>query len=215
MPSHNLWASQNIFAGLSNIGFSKYGHIHCKILCSGPRRQPGRQVRGGTDLAHRHHVQCPWDFLGLIKISRTSLVRKNERYLAFSPAVLKRFSRCPICVFNFFLFTFSTSDEYQNKYTSRYYYSCRSRSRSTAVLVVPAVLVSTWSVKVLYWPWATGPPVIFPNSCLAGQLPGQLSIIFLKSCSRASSRASYIISIRLLGARSRAGQLLKASRVPL
>jgi hypothetical protein len=22
-----LWASQNIFAGLSNIGFSKYGHI--------------------------------------------------------------------------------------------------------------------------------------------------------------------------------------------
>ena len=68
---------------------------------------------------------------------------------------------------------------------------------------------------VLYWPSATGPPVIFPNSCLAGQLPGQLSIIFLKSCSRASSRASYLISFRILGASSRSGQLLKASRVPV
>ena len=67
--------------------------------------------------------------------------------------------------------------------------------------------------NVLYWPLATGPPVIFPNSCLAGQLPGQLSIIFLKSCSRASSRASYLISFRILGASSRSGQLLKASRV--
>ena len=47
----------------------------------------------------------------------------------------------------------------------------------------------------------------------AGQLPGQLSIIFLKSCSRASSRASYLISFRILGASSRSGQLLKASRV--
>ena len=49
----------------------------------------------------------------------------------------------------------------------------------------------------------------------AGQLPGQLSIIFLKSCSRASSRASYLISFRILGASSRSGQLLKASRVLL
>jgi hypothetical protein len=47
----------------------------------------------------------------------------------------------------------------------------------------------------------------------AGQVPGQLSIIFLKSCSRASSRPSYLISFRLLGASSRSGQLLKASRV--
>ena len=30
-------------------------------------------------------------------------------------------------------------------------------------------------------PW-TRPPVIFPNSCLAEELPGELSIIFLKSC---------------------------------
>jgi hypothetical protein len=29
-----LWASQNIFAGLSNIGFSKYGHILGKTLLS-------------------------------------------------------------------------------------------------------------------------------------------------------------------------------------
>jgi hypothetical protein len=66
---------------------------------------------------------------------------------------------------------------------------------------------------LLYWPLATGPPVIFPNSCLTSQLPSQLFIIFLKSCSRASSRASYLISFRILGASSRSGQLLKASRV--
>ena len=54
-----LWALQNIFAGLPNIGFSKYGHILGKTLCSGPRRQPGRQAHGGTVLAPRHHVRCP------------------------------------------------------------------------------------------------------------------------------------------------------------
>ena len=54
-----LWALENIFAGLLNIGFSKYGHILGKSLCSGPRRQPGRQAHGGTTLAPRHHVRCP------------------------------------------------------------------------------------------------------------------------------------------------------------
>jgi hypothetical protein len=83
-----LWASQNIFAGLPNIGFSKYGHILGKTLCSGPRRQPGWQAQGGTALAPRHHVRCPWDFLGL---ERTSLVRNNERYLAFPLAVSRAF----------------------------------------------------------------------------------------------------------------------------
>jgi hypothetical protein len=38
---------------------AKYGHILGKTLCSGPRRQPGRQAHGGTSLAARHHVRCP------------------------------------------------------------------------------------------------------------------------------------------------------------
>ena len=58
-PLAKLWASQNIFAGLPNIGFSKYGHILGKPLCSGPMRRPGRQAHGGTALARRHHVRCP------------------------------------------------------------------------------------------------------------------------------------------------------------
>jgi hypothetical protein len=86
-----LWVLQNIFTGLTNIGFSKYGHILGKTLCSGPRRRPGRQVHGGTSLAPRHHVRCPWDFLGLINTSRTSLVRNNERYSAFPPVVSQAF----------------------------------------------------------------------------------------------------------------------------
>jgi hypothetical protein len=69
----------------------KYGHILGKTLCSGPRSRPGRQAHGSTDLAPRHHVRCPWDFLGLVNTSRTSLVRNNERYLAFSLAVTEAF----------------------------------------------------------------------------------------------------------------------------
>jgi hypothetical protein len=42
-----LWTFQNIFAGLLLFEFSKYGHILGKTLCSGPRRQPGRQGHGG------------------------------------------------------------------------------------------------------------------------------------------------------------------------
>ena len=34
---------------------------------------------------------APWDFLGLINTSRTRIVRNNERYLAFSPAVSQAF----------------------------------------------------------------------------------------------------------------------------
>ena len=41
-----------------------------------------------------------------LTVSRTSLVRNNERYLAFYAAVLKRFSRCPICIPIFYFFTF-------------------------------------------------------------------------------------------------------------
>ncbi len=79
------------------LDFSKYGHILGQTICSGPRRRPGRQAHGGTGLAPRHHVRCPWDFLGLINTSRTSLVRNNERYSAFYPAVSQAFR-----------FTFST-----------------------------------------------------------------------------------------------------------
>jgi hypothetical protein len=86
-----LWASQNIFAGHFNFGFSKYGHIQGKPLCSGPGRRHGRQAHGSTCLAPRHHVRCPWDFLGLVNISMTSLVRNNERCSAFSPAVPQAF----------------------------------------------------------------------------------------------------------------------------
>ena len=86
-----LWASQNIFAGLLNIGLSKYGHILGKTLCSGPRRRPGRQAHGSIALAPRHHVRCPEDFLGLVNISTTSLVQNNERYLVFFPAFSEAF----------------------------------------------------------------------------------------------------------------------------
>jgi hypothetical protein len=72
---------------------AKYGHILGKTLCSGPRGQAGRQAHGGTALAPRHHVWCPCDFLGLINTSRMSLVRNNERYLAFPPAVTPAVSR--------------------------------------------------------------------------------------------------------------------------
>jgi hypothetical protein len=54
-----LWASPDHFCILS-----KYGNILGKTLCSGPRRRPGRQAHGGTALARRHHLRCPWDFLG-------------------------------------------------------------------------------------------------------------------------------------------------------
>jgi hypothetical protein len=70
---------------------SKYGHILGKTLCSGLRRRPRRQAHGSTDLALRRHVGCAWDFLGLVNTSRTSLVQKNERYLAFPAAVTQAF----------------------------------------------------------------------------------------------------------------------------
>jgi hypothetical protein len=86
-----LWASQNIFPDPIHNIFSEYGHILGKTLRSGTRRRPGRQAHGGTALARWHYVRCPWDFLGLINTSRTSLVRNNERYLAFPPAVPQAF----------------------------------------------------------------------------------------------------------------------------
>jgi hypothetical protein len=69
---------------------SKYGHILGKTLCSGPSRQPGRQAHGGTALAPRYHVRCPWDFLGLINTSRTSLA-KQRALLGISLAVSQAF----------------------------------------------------------------------------------------------------------------------------
>jgi hypothetical protein len=93
------------------LDFSEYGHILGKTLCSGPRGQLGRQAHGGTALASRHHVRCPWDFLGLINTSRTSLVQKKTSVTPhFLQPFLKRFSRGPIRGANLFLFTFSTVD---------------------------------------------------------------------------------------------------------
>jgi hypothetical protein len=103
-----LWASQNIFPDPIHNIFSKYGHILGKTLCSGPRRHHGRQAHGGTALAPRHNARCPSDFLGLINTSRTSLVRNNERYLAFSPAVPQAFLEVSDLRGRFFRLTFST-----------------------------------------------------------------------------------------------------------
>jgi hypothetical protein len=78
-----------------------------KTICSGPRRRHGRQVHGSTDLAPRHHVRCPWDFLGLVNASRTGTVRNNERYLAFYADVREAFLEGIISCVLFFLYTFS------------------------------------------------------------------------------------------------------------
>ena len=103
-----LWALPNIFAGRNTFDFVQIWPIFIgKTKCSGPRRQPGRQAHGSTGLAPQHHVRCPWGLTGLVKTSSTSLVRNNEGYLAFPPSVLKRFSRCPICVVIFYRITFS------------------------------------------------------------------------------------------------------------
>jgi len=90
---------------LLNLTFVRYGHILGKTLCTGPKRRPGRQAHGGTALAPRHHVRCPWGFLGLVDTSRTSLVRNNERYLAFSLAISRAFLemsdlRCQVISFH-------------------------------------------------------------------------------------------------------------------
>ena len=71
--------------------FSNMANILGKTLCSGPRRRPGRHAHGSTGLAPRHHVRCSWDLPRLINTSRRSLVRNNERYLTFSPAVTQAF----------------------------------------------------------------------------------------------------------------------------
>ena len=51
-----LWVPQNIFACLSNIGFSKYCHILGKTLCSGPMRRPGQASPWG----HRPSSSAPY-----------------------------------------------------------------------------------------------------------------------------------------------------------
>jgi hypothetical protein len=87
-----LWASQNIFGGRITFDFWPNMAISwAKPYGGGPQRRPGRHAHGGTALAPRQHVRCPWDFLGLVNTSRTSLVRNNERYLAFPPAVPRAF----------------------------------------------------------------------------------------------------------------------------
>ena len=71
--------------------FSNMANIVGKTLCSGPGRRPSRHAHGSTGLAPRHHVRCSWDLPGLFNTSRTSLVRNNERYLVFPPAVTQAF----------------------------------------------------------------------------------------------------------------------------
>jgi hypothetical protein len=62
------------------------------------RHRHGRHAHTSrsTGLAPRHRMRmrmrCPWDFPGLVNTSRTSLVRNNERYLAFPLAVTGAFS---------------------------------------------------------------------------------------------------------------------------
>ena len=56
-------------------------------LGAGPVSKP----MGARTLPPQHHVWCSWDLPQSIKTSRTSLVRDNERYLAFSPAVPQAF----------------------------------------------------------------------------------------------------------------------------
>jgi hypothetical protein len=64
---------------------------HHAPYCGGLRRRPGRQAHGSTGLAPRHHVRCPSNLPRLVNTSRKSLVRNNERYSAFSPAVSEAF----------------------------------------------------------------------------------------------------------------------------
>jgi hypothetical protein len=97
------WVCQNLIMGQSYgprriflpaitcLDFHKYGHILSKTLRSGLTLRLGRQAHGSTALALWHYVRCPWDFLGLVNTSRKSLVRNNERYLAFPPAVARAF----------------------------------------------------------------------------------------------------------------------------
>jgi hypothetical protein len=71
----------DISAGRTTFDLSKYGHIIGKTLCSSPKRRPSRQAHGSTGLAPRHHVRCPWDCLGLINTSRTSLCATQQALL--------------------------------------------------------------------------------------------------------------------------------------
>jgi hypothetical protein len=108
--------------------------------------QPGRQAHGGTALAPQHHVRCPWDFLGLINTSRMSLVRNNERYLAFPLAVSPAVSRGIRSARHFFL---SLPLVHVLQDSSRYCSACTKFSTITAIPVpVPdQYLLETWYIR--------------------------------------------------------------------
>ena len=87
-----LWASQDIFDGLLNEPFLKkrpYSRHNPMVVA--PGASVASKPMGARTLPPQHHVWCSWDLPRLIKTSRTSLVRNNERYLAFSPAVSEAF----------------------------------------------------------------------------------------------------------------------------
>ena len=89
------YGPRRIFFHIQFIIFPEYGHIQGKTQCRGPRRQPCRQAHGGTALARRHHERCPWDFLGLVNASRTSLVpcAKQRALIGVSSSRSSRVSR--------------------------------------------------------------------------------------------------------------------------
>ena len=83
---------------------SKYCHILGKTLCSGPWRRLGRQAHGDTGLAPRHHVRCPWDFLGLISTSKNEPCAKQLALLGvFSsrPSSVSRGVRSAVQIYFF------------------------------------------------------------------------------------------------------------------
>jgi hypothetical protein len=105
------WALQNIFAGLFNGRFPKYGRI--LDITNHVWWRPQAAAWQACPWEHRPSSSAPCAVpTGLFRISvntsRISLVRNNKRYLAFSPAVLELLSRCPLRVINFYLDTFST-----------------------------------------------------------------------------------------------------------
>jgi hypothetical protein len=83
---HDIFAGRTTFDFLSNMAISE-----AKPYLASQGAGLADKPIWGTGLAPRHHVRCPLNFLGLDNTSRTSLVRNNERYLAFYPAVFQAF----------------------------------------------------------------------------------------------------------------------------
>jgi hypothetical protein len=101
---------QNIFAGLYLFGFSKYGHILGKTLSV---------AAPGVGLAGKPMGAQPW-LAGTMCVAHETfydwsthqgqaLCETTSVTWRFLQPLLKRFSRCPICVVNFCQYTFGTA----------------------------------------------------------------------------------------------------------